>query len=257
MGTGGREMRVLSMRLVLLLLVCSPAAASNQMSVDALASRAEGLAWNAVASFASTLSEVEARSIPVEATNQAEPLQPTVHAEKVKGTPPTVSLQVPDGVESPAISHLASERHSSSHQAQRDPKAEAAAAMKSIEAYEAKLNQPVDRSKSSRRILTAAAKRVDTAALVEQATERKADSDLTQYFLTNAAGYSADGASVVTSLAAQGLVADESPHDSSPAHTVSSTAKEAVSSKHTKEAASSKHKAASGSAHGAANDVKS
>merc|ERR1711865_244922 len=134
MGTGGREMLVLSMRLVLLLLVCSPAAASNQMSVDALASRAEGLAWNAVASFASTLFEVEARSIPVEATNQAEPLKPTVHAEKVQGTPPTVSLQVPDGVESPAISHLASERHSSSsHQAQRDPKADAAEAMKSIE----------------------------------------------------------------------------------------------------------------------------
>merc|ERR1711865_1722 len=225
MGTGGREMRVLSMRLVLLLLVCSPAAASNQMAMDALASRAEGLAWDAVASFASTLVEVEARSIPVEAANQAEPLQPTVHAEKVKGTPPTGSLQVPDGVESPAISHLASERHSSSHQAQRDPKAEAAAAMKSIEAYEAKLNQPVDRSKSSRRILSAAAKRVDTAALVEQATERKADSDLTQYFLKNAAGYSADGASVVTSLAAQGQVADESgtAHDSSPAHSVSST----------------------------------
>merc|ERR1711865_281102 len=102
MGTGGREMRVLSMRLVLLLLVCSPAAASNQMSMDALASRAEGLAWDAVASFASTLVEVEARSIPAQAVNQAEPLQPT------------------------AISHLASEQHSSSHQAQRDPKADAA-----------------------------------------------------------------------------------------------------------------------------------
>ena len=57
----------------------------------------------------------------------------------------------------------------------------------------------------------------------------------------------------------QGLVADESgtAHDSSPAHTVSSKAKAAVSGKHTKAAVSSKHKAASGSAHGAASDVKS
>ena len=52
-------------------------------------------------------------------------------------------------------------------------------------------------------VMCAAAAAMVGAAAATKTTHRQADNDWTQFFLKNAAGYSADGASVVTSLAAQ------------------------------------------------------